>query len=46
MWSGFFTGRNFVVSPGQMGVIVVVIAEGAVVNIHTLAAICEGILMF
>ena len=43
---GFFTVRNFVVSPGQMRVIVVVTAEGAVVNIHTLGAICEGILMF
>ena len=45
-WMGFFAGRNFVVSPGQMRVIVVVTAEGAVVNIYTLGAICEGILMF
>ena len=46
MWIGFFTVRNFVVSPGQMRVITVVTPEGAVVNIYTLAAICEGILMF
>ena len=35
---------NFVVSPGQMRVIVVVTAEGAVVNIHTFGANIEGIL--
>ena len=35
---------NFIVSPGQMSVMVVVTAEGAVVNIHMLAAICQGIL--
>ena len=29
-----------------MRVIVVVTAEDAVVNIHTLGAVCEGILMF
>ena len=36
---GFFIAMNFVVSPGQMRVIAVVTAEGAVVNIHTLCAI-------
>ena len=46
MWMGLFTVRNFVVSHGQMRLIAVVTAEGAVVNIHTLGAICEGILMF
>ena len=40
MWMGFFTVRNFVVSPGQMRVIAVVTEEGAVVSIHTLGAIC------
>ena len=45
-WMGFFTARNFVVSPGQMRVIAVITAEGAVVNIHILGVICEGILMF
>ena len=35
---------NCVVSPGQMRVIVVVTAEGAVVKIQTLGASCEGIL--
>ena len=45
MWMGFFTVRNFIVSPGQMRVIAVVTAEGVVVNIYTLGAICEGILM-
>ena len=35
---------NFVVSPGQMRVIVVVTAKGAVVNIHTFGASCEDIL--
>ena len=35
---------NFVVSPGQLSVMVVVTAKGAVVNTHTLGAICEGIL--
>ena len=43
---GFFTVMNFVASPSQMKVIAVVTAEGAVVNIHTLGAICQGILMF
>ena len=33
-----------VVSLGQIRVIVVVTAEGAVVNIQTFGAICEGIL--
>ena len=41
---GFFTLMNSVVSPGQMRVIMVVTAEGAVVNIQTFGAICEGIL--
>ena len=35
---------NFVGSPGQMRVNVVVTAEGAVVNIQTVGATCEGIL--
>ena len=35
---------NFVVSPGQMRVIVVLTAEGAVVRIQTLVTSCEGIL--
>ena len=42
---GFFIVRNFVVSPGQMRVIVCASAEGGVVIIHTLGAICKGILM-
>ena len=46
MSMGFFTVRNFIVSPEQMRVIVVVTAEGAAVNIHTLGAICAGILTF
>ena len=46
MWMGFFTIRNFVASPRQMRVIAVVTAEDVVVNIHTLGAIYEGILMF
>ena len=45
MWRGFFNVMKFVVSPGQMRVIAVVAAEGAVINIHTLGAICEGMLM-
>ena len=43
-WMGFFTLMNFIVSPGQMRVIVVVTAEGAVVKIQTFGASCEGIL--
>ena len=43
---GCFTGRNFAAPPGQMRVIEVVTADSAVVNIHTLGAICEGILIF
>ena len=43
---GFFIVRNFIVSPGQIRVIAVIAAEGDVVSIHTLGAICEGILMF
>ena len=35
---------NFVVSPGQMRVIVVVTAEGAAFKIQTFGASCEGIL--
>ena len=42
----FFTLMNLVVSPRQMRVIVVVTAEGAVANIPTFGAICEGILIF
>ena len=45
MWMGFFTLINFVVSPGQVRVIEVVAVEGAVVNIHAFAAICDGKLM-
>ena len=41
---GFFTLMNFVVSPGQMRVIVVVTAEGAAVKIQIFGASCEGIL--
>ena len=41
---GFFTLMNFIVSPGQMRVIVVVTAEGAVVRIQAFGARCEGIL--
>ena len=43
-WIGFFTLMNLVVSPGQMRVIVVATAEGAIVKIQTFGAICEGIL--
>ena len=35
---------NFIVSPWQMGEIVVVTAEGAFVRIQTFGASCEGIL--
>ena len=35
---------NFVVSPGQLRVIVMVTAEGAVVRIQTFGASCEGLL--
>ena len=45
MWMGFFSVINFVVSPGQMRVMVVVTIEVAVVNIHTFGAICKGILI-
>ena len=41
---GFFAVINFIVSPGQISVMVIVTAEGAVANIHMLGAICEGIL--
>ena len=44
MWMGLFTSINCVVSPGHMSVIVALAAEGAVVNIQTLGASCEGIL--
>ena len=44
IWMGFLTSMNYVVSPGQMRVILVVTAEGAVVKIQTLGASCEGIL--
>ena len=40
-WSGFFTSMGCVGSPGQMTVTVVVIAEGAVINIQTFGVICE-----
>ena len=45
MWMGFFTVINFVVSPGQMRVMVVVTVEGADISIHTFGAICDGELM-
>ena len=45
IWMGFFTVINFVVSPGQMRVIVDVTVEDAEISIHTFGAICEGILM-
>ena len=35
---------NFIVSPGQMRVTVVVTADGAPVKIQTFGASCEGIL--
>ena len=35
---------NFIVSPQQLRVIVVVAAEGAVAKIQTFGASCEGIL--
>ena len=35
---------HFIVSPGQMRVIVVVTAKGALVRIQTFGARCEGIL--
>ena len=42
---GFFTSINCVVSPRHMSVIVAdAAAEGAVVNIQTFGASCEGIL--
>ena len=41
---GFFTSVNYVLSFGQMRVIVVVIADGAVISIQTFGAICEDIL--
>ena len=41
---GFFTLMNFVAFPGQMRVIVVVTAEGAVVKIQKCGPSCEGIL--
>ena len=44
MWSGFCIVTNFDVSPGQMSVMAVVVAEGGVVNIHTLGASWDGIL--
>ena len=45
MWMDFFTVMNFVVSPGQIRVIVVGTVEGAEVSIHTFGAICKGILI-
>ena len=44
-WIGFCMGGNFVVSPGQMRVILVVTVEGAKVSVHTFGAIEEGMLM-
>ena len=41
---GFITLKNFIVSPGQMRVIVVVTGEGAAVRIQTFGGSCEGIL--
>ena len=41
----FFIVIDFDVSPGQMSVTAVVTAEDGVVNIHTLGAIVEGILI-
>ena len=41
---GFLISMNCVVSLGQMRVIVVVAADGAVINIQMFGAICEGIL--
>ena len=46
MWMGFLTVINFVVSPGQVRVIVVVTVEGAEISIHTFVAIDEGMLSF
>ena len=43
-WMGFFTLMNFIVSPGQMRVTVVVTAEGAVVKIQKFGVSHEGIL--
>ena len=43
IWMGFLTAMNCVISPGHMRVIVAA-AEGAVVNIQTFGASCEGIL--
>ena len=41
---GFCTVINFVVSPGQMRVSLVVTVEGAEISIHTFGAIGKGIL--
>ena len=46
MWMYLFTAINCIVSPRHMSAIVAVAAEGAVVNIQTLGASCEGILTF
>ena len=45
MWMGFCAVINFVVSPGQMRVILVVTVENAEVSIHIYGAIDEGMLM-
>ena len=42
---GFFTSINCVISPRHMSVIVAAAAEGALVNIQTFGASCEGILI-
>ena len=44
MWMGFCTVINFVISPGQIRVILVTV-EGAEVSIHTFGATEEGMLM-
>ena len=45
-WIGVCIVINFVVSPGQMRVILVVTAEDAEVSIHTFGTIEEGMLLF
>ena len=46
MWIGCCIVINFDVSPRQMSVMAVVVAEGGVVNIHTLGVSWDGILIF
>ena len=45
MWIGFFRVIDLVAALGQMRAILVVIAEGAEVRIHTFGAIDVGILI-